>query len=127
MSYYSALMKTQLAQRRASTTPVVRVEETLRNAGASVLAATGILASPWILFAIACKTYIYFTTGNVVLPGRAHPHRYVQPRRAHGGSSRSDPWRHDAVQCRSVTQEAPPQISTLIGVGDYYVNRVTSC
>ncbi|QEH94409.1 hypothetical protein FV141_13450 [Dermacoccus abyssi] len=119
-------MKTQLAQRRASTTPVVGVEATLRNAGASVLAATGILASPWILFAIAYKTYIYFTTGTWYFLGAPTPHRHVQPRRPHGNSSRSGPWRHDAVQCRSVTQESPTQISTLMGVGDYYVNHVTS-
>ncbi|KLO64008.1 hypothetical protein AA983_04870 [Dermacoccus sp. PE3] len=66
-------MKTQLAQRRASTTPVVRVEEALRNAGASVLAATGILASPWILFAIAYQTYIYFTTGTWYFLGAPTP------------------------------------------------------
>lgn len=57
-------MTTDSVHRSATAPAVVRVEETLRHAGASVLAATGLAAAPWILFAIAYKTYIFVTLGQ---------------------------------------------------------------
>ena len=62
-------MTTDSVHRSATATPVVRVEETLRHAGASVLAATGLVAAPWLLFAVAYKTYIFFTLGQWYLLG----------------------------------------------------------
>ena len=66
-------MNTRLAHRETAVTPVARAEETLRNTGASVLAATGLVAAPWILFAIVYKTYIYFTTGTWYFLGAPTP------------------------------------------------------
>lgn len=72
-SLYSGKVNSPSTRQKAPVAGVRRVEMMLRQGGATVLAATALTVSPWLVFALIYKTYNFIRFGKWYFIGAPTP------------------------------------------------------